>query len=257
MTEFFNKSVLITGAASGIGRAAAFAFARQGARVALLDRDDGELAALIDELEGSAKELLKLHADIADPSGVLTAFDVLRSKFGKLDVAVNSAGIRQPGALTAHIDEDIWDRILQINLTGTWRCMKEQLKLMTPNATGTIVNVASYAGANAIPLQSAYVASKHAVLGLTKNSAAEYAPNGIRINAVCPGPVETNMIEHRFAGLTCEERQAQLEALGSVIPMRRVASATEISNAILFLSSAQSSFVTGECLFVDGGWNAL
>lgn len=161
------------------------------------------------------------------------------------------------GGLTADISFEEWNLIPQVNVTGTWLCMREELKHMLSRGSGTIVNTASFAGLHTIATQTAYVASKHAVIGLTKNAAIEYAAHGIRINAVAPGGIATPMLERNLGGLDGAQRAAALEAISNYHPMKRLGEAVEIADAMLFLCSDQASFITGACLSVDGGWAAI
>jgi NAD(P)-dependent dehydrogenase (short-subunit alcohol dehydrogenase family) len=255
--RFEGKSVFITGAAGGIGRACALAFARDGAVVTAVDREQAavdETLALIQKAGGKG---LALCCDVTNEQGVAAAFDKAVRSFGQVDFGINNAGISQSTALTADISLEEWNRILSVNVTGVWLCMRAQLKHMTARGSGAIVNTASFAGLHTLAAQTAYVASKHAVVGLTKNAAIEYAPNGIRINAVAPGGIATPMMERSLAGYDSSQRAAVLEAITNFHPMKRVGVAGEIADAMLFLCSDQAAFITGACMSVDGGWAAI
>ena len=250
---FGGRTALVTGAGSGIGRAISLAFAREGASVLAVDISSAgaaETGRLIAEDGGTAHALA---ADIADAESVQSLFVEAFSIVGTLDFAVNNAGVSQHAAATADIDIVEWNRVIGINLTGTWLCMREELRHMTKRKAGAIVNIASIAALRTLPDLSAYVASKHGVAGLTRNAALEYAAEGIRINAVCPGSVPTAMFESHVGKLSPEAREEALAAAGSRHPMGRVGSAQEIADMVLFLCSSRSSFVTGQCIAVDGG----
>jgi NAD(P)-dependent dehydrogenase (short-subunit alcohol dehydrogenase family) len=254
--DFEGKCVLVTGAGGGIGRAAALAFAGQGASTILVD-------LLTDGLEQSrammgqdAGKSITITADVSDERAVRQAFSSAIERFGGIDFAVNAAGVTHTPALTADIEMSDWDRVFRVNVTGTWLCMREELRSMVRRGGGSIVNIASFAGLRTLASLSAYVASKHAVVGLTKNAAVEYASQGIRINAIAPGGIMTPMMQGSIEGLHGAEREAALKHIAGHHPMARIGEAEEIADAALFLCSRQASFVAGACLSVDGGWAA-
>lgn len=250
--SFAGKVVLVTGAAAGIGRATALAFGRAGACVVVADSsvDGGHAtAAMIVEAGGKA---LYVNANVTRASEVEALVDKAVSRYGRIDCAVNNAAVEeeQPDMLDA--DEAQFERIMGVNVKGVWLCMKAELRQMLQQGGGVIVNMASVAGLVALPTRALYTASKHAVVGLTKSAAVEYARSGIRVNSLCPGAVRTPM----FARML--ERDPQLEEkLKDTYPMGRLAEPAEVANAVMWLCSEQSSFVTGHQLAIDGGLTAL
>ncbi len=244
-----GKIALVTGAAGGIGRASAVALAREGARVMVVDIIDcAETLSLIIAAGGEARSL---QVNVADEQAVETMVAATVASFGRLDIAFNNAGVAGVFTKTADYPSDDWARVIAINLTGVWHCMKYELQQMLKQGGGSIVNTASVAGLVGMGHAAAYSAAKHGVIGLTKNAAMEYARNNIRVNAVCPGGVRTNMTEaadHALPGFL--DRLAKLE------PMGRVAEPEEIASAVVWLSSDGASFMTGHALPVDGGYVA-
>ena len=252
-TSFDGKVVLVTGAAGGIGRAAAVAFGRAGACVVVADIsvDGGHAtAAMIVESGGKA---LFVQCNVTRAQDVEALVDKTVAYYGRLDCAFNNAGVEEESRPLAEADEALFDRIMNVNVKGTFLCMKYEIgQMLKQEAGGTIVNTASVAGLVGAPTQPVYAASKHAVIGMTKTAAAEYARSGIRINSVCPGVVNTPMMTRAL------EREPQREArLHRLHPMGRVAEAQEVANAALWLCSDKSSFVTGHQLAVDGGLTAI
>ncbi|OXM49687.1 SDR family NAD(P)-dependent oxidoreductase [Amycolatopsis alba] len=247
MSAFSGKRGLVTGAGSGIGRAAAIDFARQGASVAVLDRDEtaaAETAALIDESGGEARAIA---VDIADEESVRAAVERTVATYGGLDFAVNNAGMSSRGPLD-QMTLDEFERVVHVNLSGTFLCLKHELPVL--GRGGAIVNVASNGGLAAIPNAPGYVAAKHGVVGLTKVAAVDYASRGIRVNAVCPGPTRTPGFEKWAAGTDIIAMQA------AITPLGRLATAEEAAAAAVWLCSDAASFVTGIALSVDGGRRA-
>jgi NAD(P)-dependent dehydrogenase (short-subunit alcohol dehydrogenase family) len=246
-----GKVVVVTGGASGIGLAAVRAFAAEGARVTVLDRDAAALARLAADVAGVATE----RVDVAVAAEVDAAYDGVVEREGRLDVAVNNAGTNQGLGWLHETDEIHWDTVVTVNLKGVWLCMRAELRHMYAQRAGVIVNTASTVSLVGGPGVAHYTASKFGVLGLTKTAALEYAPLGIRINAVAPGTVETPMGD-RFA----VERRADPFADALVRqphPLNRtVARPEQIADAILFLAGDRSSFATGSTLVVDGGFTA-
>jgi NAD(P)-dependent dehydrogenase (short-subunit alcohol dehydrogenase family) len=249
--EFQDKVGIVTGAASGIGRATALAFAKMGSKVCVADLDEGggeKTVSFIQELGGDS---FFLRTDVSRPADVKRMVEESVKRFGGLNYAFNNAGIEGQPAKVNEVTEDAWDRMMSINLKSVWLCMKEQIPEMLKQGEGAIVNCSSVAGLIGIQSMSPYVATKHAVVGLTKTAAIEYAQTGIRINAVCPGVIQTPMID-RFTGGS-SEALAGLEASSA---MGRVGRPEEIADAVLWLCSSKSSFVVGQALPVDGGWLA-
>ena len=228
--SFSNKAVFITGAAEGIGRAIAIAFAAEGANVAVSDLSVERLDETVRLVGEYGVRALPLRCDVRKSEDVTQAIDQTVAEFGKLDVAVNNAGIEQPGTLTADTTDEDWDRILETNLRGVFVCMKHEIRAM--GSGGSIVNIGSGAAVVGIRQQAAYVAAKHGVIGLTKSAALEYAAQGIRINAVCPGIIETPMMD-RFSGGTPEGRARVI----AQEPVGRMGRPEEIASAVLWLSS--------------------
>ena len=246
-----DNVAFVTGAATGIGRAAAIAFAQSGAYVAVVDRNEVDAAITMNKIEVLGGKAIFIKCDVSKGAEVKLAVDKTLDAFGRLDFAFNNAGIEGEQGMTADTSEENWDRVMNINLKGVWLCMKHQLPVMLKQKRGSIVNCASIAGVVGFANIPAYVASKHGIIGLTKTAALEYAKSNVRINAICPGVIETPMID-RFSHGDPEQRKA----LAAAEPMGRMGQPEEIAAAALWLSSGESSFVTGHSLIVDGGWVA-
>ena len=252
MNRLAGKSILLTGAAAGIGRATALLAAREGARVAIVDvalAGAEETAALI-QAEGG--EAIALACDVRQSEQVQAAIAATVDAFGRLDGAVNNAGVSGTLAFSAEMAEEDWQHTLDVNLTGVFRCLKYELQqMMAQEGGGAIVNTASAAGLIGLPRAVAYAASKHGVIGITRTAALEYARQGIRINAVCPGFVETAMVD-----IWDEMRPGMLDGVRRFNPMRRLGQPSEVAAAIVWLLSDEASFVNGHTLSVDGGVTA-
>jgi NAD(P)-dependent dehydrogenase (short-subunit alcohol dehydrogenase family) len=246
---FENKVALVTGGSFGIGKATAIEFAKRGARVVVVDWiEDSATLNEIKELGGTATFF---KCDVSKSSDISQMIDQTIKKFGRLDFAVNNAGIEGANAPTHECTEENWDKTININLKGLWLCMKAEIPLMLKQGKGAIVNVASIAGLIGFPGLPAYVVSKHGVIGLTKTAALENAKEGIRINAVCPGVIKTQMIDRVTGKDKIVEKQYE-----DMEPVGRMGTPEEVAEAIVWLCSDASSFVTGHAMNVDGGWLA-
>jgi NAD(P)-dependent dehydrogenase (short-subunit alcohol dehydrogenase family) len=268
-----GKVALVTGAGSGIGRASALAFARQGACVIVADilADPAEeTVKMIRDMGGNA---VPVKADVSKPEEVRALLQKTIELFGRLDFAHNNAGIEGERNPTAACSEENWDRTIAVNLKGVWLCMKYEIQQMLKQGGGAIVNTASVAGLVGVYKLPAYAASKHGIVGLTKTAALEYARAEIRINAVCPGLIDTEMIERTLErgfskkrlvhkvpllGVLVDsmERRAVRSFLNRSIPIRRMGSAEEVANVVIWLCSDAASYVNGHALTVDGGYVA-
>jgi len=249
--QFSGKVALVTGAASGIGRATALAFAKAGASVLVADKEiEGgeETAALIRGTGGFAEFF---RCDVSDPAQVHEMVRSVVFHFGRLDFACNNAGIEGAPAPAADYEERAWDQVLGINLKGTWLCMREEIPEMLKRGGGAIVNISSIAGIVGFQSSAAYVASKHGVIGLTRAAALDYGRLGIRVNAVSPGVIHTAMVDRFTHG-----DSATLARFAQATPMGRAGKPEEIAAAVLWLCSEGAAFTTGHALVVDGGWTA-
>lgn len=250
-----GKVALVTGGASGIGRAAAIALAREGANVALADVDAEGGAETVRAVEAAGGAALFVSTDVSRADAVEALIAETVQRFGRLDCAVNNAGIQGELNPTDECSEENWNRLIGINLTGVWLCMKYGIARMRKQGSGAIVNVASNFGFVGSPGMPAYSASKHGVLGLTKTAALEYAQSGIRVNAVCPGPAQTPLVDN----MLIDQPEAADEIMNSItrrLPMGRIGQPEEIGEAIMWLCSDGASFATGVALPVDGGFVA-
>ena len=249
--SFAGKVALVTGAGSGIGLATAKAFGGAGASVVLADRREDAVRAAAEGLSASGGKALAIRCDVTDDTQVASMIDRTVSTFGRLDAAFNNAGVMQRRVDTAEISGDEWDRVMAINLRGVWSCMKYELPQMLRNGGGAIVNCSSIGGVIGVPGLAAYHAAKHGVIGLTKTAALEYATRKIRINAVCPGTINTPMAE----SLTGGDPKILAEFVKDE-PIGRIAEPEEVAAAVLWLCSPGASYVVGHALFVDGGYTA-
>ena len=252
MKRFENKVCLVTGAASGIGKAAALAFAKEDASVVVADVNILAAEEVAELIKNDGGKSLALKADISLLYEVKQMITKTVEVFGRLDCAINCAGIAGKHSLPVHeYPEDDWVNMIQVNLIGTYYCIKEQIKQMLENGGGNIVNVSSAAGLVAQPFNSPYAASKFGVVGLTRTAAKEYATQNIRINAVCPTAIETPMIMEGRRKLAYNPEA--LEAAKNYQAMKRMGQPEEVADVILYLCSEQSSFITGQAMPVDGG----
>jgi NAD(P)-dependent dehydrogenase (short-subunit alcohol dehydrogenase family) len=248
-TPFKNKVALVTGGAFGIGKAAAIAFARKGAKVVIADwvEDSDTLHAI----EALGAEAIFIQCDVSKTDDVKAMIDQTINKFGRLDYAFNNAGIEGINGMTHECTEENWDKTIAVNLKSIWMCMKLQIPHMQQQGKGAIVNCASIAGLVGFPGLPAYVASKHGIIGLTKTAALEYAKSGIRVNAVCPGAIKTAMIDR----ITGNKKEVE-EQFAAMEPLGRLGEPDEVAKAVIWLCSDEASFVTGHAMVVDGGWVA-
>lgn len=246
-----GKVALITGGSTGIGRASARIFAREGAQVVVADVNVEGAEETVRLIRDAGGEALCIRADVSQAADAEAMVRQAAQTYGRLDCAFNNAGIEGELQSTRDYAEATWERVMAINLKGVWLSMKAEIGHMLGHGGGAIVNTASAAGLVAVPDLSAYVASKHGVVGLTKTAALEYAKAGIRVNAVCPGGVDTPMLQRVFADNT----QAA-EAAVAAEPVGRLAQPAEIGEAVVWLCSEAASFVTGHPMAVDGGYVA-
>lgn len=249
--DFTDQVALVTGAGSGMGLATARAFAESGAAVVLADINLESVKAASAELVGAGHQAIGVECDVSDERSVSEAVRVAVDTYGRLDMAFNNAGIQIPPCDAADEPAEVFDRVNGINLRGVWACMKHELAVMRGQGSGAIVNCSSLGGLVGIPGRAAYHASKHGVLGLTSSAALEYAPRGIRVNAVCPGTIATPMVTDMI-----DKGELDRDAAIADQPIQRLGLPEEIAAAVLWLCSPGASFVVGVALPVDGGYTA-
>ena len=248
MPDFTGKVALVTGAGLGIGQASACAFAAAGARVAVVDIDRESASRTVEMVEQQGTDALLIEADVTKSADVERMIAVTVETLGGLDFAHNNVGNLGTRALIHNYPEDVFESVTRVTQASMFLCMKYELRHMAQQGSGAIVNTSSVAGLIGLPGESAYVAAKHAVIGLTKTAALEYADHGIRVNAVCPGVIRTPMTEFFLDGDPEAERAAVVRH-----PMGRLGEPREIADAVVWLCSEEASFVTGHPLVIDGG----
>jgi NAD(P)-dependent dehydrogenase (short-subunit alcohol dehydrogenase family) len=247
-----RKNALVTGGASGIGRATAIDLARKGVNVIVADvQSDGGMQT-VQMVEKLGVKSMYVDCDVSDEKEVENMIDIVGREFGFLNHAFNNAGIEGTAVSVAQLKEADWKKVMDSNLKGVWLCMKYQLRKMESEGGGSIVNVSSIAGLLGFANSSAYVASKHGVIGLTKSAALEFANKGIRINAICPGVIRTPMVDRYL-----KDHPSEASTLKSKIPMGRFGTPEEIAEVASWLMSDQSSYLTGQAIVADGGWTVL
>jgi len=255
--DFTGKVALITGAGNGIGRATALAFAKSGAKVVVVDRDTAGAEATAGIIRQQGGEARVVTADVTKSADVQAYVKAALDAYGAIDCFFNNAGIEGKWAHTAEYDEDIFDAVIGVNVKGVFLGLRHVLPVMLRQKRGAIVNTASVAGLVATPGMPAYVASKHAVIGLTKTAAGEVAKSGVRVNAVCPGPVDTRMIHSLEQQLNPGDPASVNRRYQAAIPSGRYTTPEEIANMVLFLCSDLASNITGGQYVVDGGRTAV
>jgi NAD(P)-dependent dehydrogenase (short-subunit alcohol dehydrogenase family) len=249
--RFTDKSVFITGAATGIGRATALAFAAEGARVAVSDLPGDDLAETARLVSETGAQVLALECDVTDEDQVRDALAATVAAFGRLDVAFNNAGVEQRRTPVDELPSEDWARIIGVDLTGTYHCLKHEVPLLRAAGGGSIVTTSSGAGVIGIAGQAGYAAAKWGVIGLSKSVALEVAAEGIRVNVVCPGMIDTPMM-----GRVSADTEGGYDGIVAAEPVGRMGRPEEIASAVLWLSSDLGAFATGTALVVDGGQTA-
>ncbi len=248
-----DRVVIVTGAASGIGRAAAIAFAREGAKLSLSDLNEAGGAETLAAVRAAGADGIFMRCDVAQEKDVEAMVGKTVEHFGRLDCAYNNAGIENDAKPVTEIPSDVFDRVIAINVRGVYLSMKAEIPAMLRSGKGAIVNTASVAGLIGTAGLLPYVASKHAVVGMTKSASAEFASAGIRVNAVCPGLIRTPMLDRLEANIGADAFAAFVAAT----PIRRVAEPEEVAAAVVWLCSDAASFVTGSAMTVDGGFTSV
>lgn len=243
--EFRGKVALVVGASRGIGAATARLFAGRGATVVAASRDEAALAGLVERIRAEGGEAQAVGVDLADARSIQRLGDTVDAQFGRLDLAFNNAGEGYAPTPLADVPAEAFERVLRVTVTGTFLALREELPRLIASGGGTIVNMSSTAGVSGYPGGGPYMAAKHAILGLTKSAALDYATRGVRVNAVAPGPIETD----RIRALPEEYKERTRQA----VPMRRIGQPEEVAETVAWLCGPESRFITGATIFVDGG----
>lgn len=247
--DFKGKVAFVTGAGMGMGLAAAQAFSKAGAAVALVDSNEAVVKKEAEALIAAGSQAIAIVCDVADEAQVKAAVELAIATLGRLDMAFNNAGIQSPAIETADASGEEFERVNGVNLRGVWNCMKYELQQMRKQGNGTIVNNSSIGGLIGLPGRAIYHAGKHGVIGLTRSSALEYATQGIRINAICPGTIETPMVMDMIA-----KDPDVMDTILAMQPIGRLGKAEEVADVVLWLSGPGSTFVIGQAIAVDGGF---
>ncbi|MFZ6046520.1 SDR family oxidoreductase [Pseudomonas sp. CR3202] len=250
--KFSGQVALVTGAGNGIGRATALAFAAEGLKVVVSDVDVAGGEGTVEQIRAAGGEACFIRCDVTRDAEVKALMDGTLAAYGRLDYAFNNAGIEIEKGKLAEGSEAEFDAIMGVNVKGVWLCMKHQIPLLLAQGGGAIVNTASVAGLGAAPKMSIYAASKHAVIGLTKSAAVEYAKKKVRVNAVCPAVIDTDMFRRAY-----EADPKKAEFVATMHPVGRIGKVEEIAAAVLYLCSDAAGFTTGHALAVDGGATAI
>jgi NAD(P)-dependent dehydrogenase (short-subunit alcohol dehydrogenase family) len=249
--DFDGKVALVTGGGTGIGRATAVAFASHGADVVIAGPDDGTAQDVVNEIKAAGGECLFVHADVTKADDASAMVEATVERFGRLDCAFNNAGMEASTTALADVTEDEWDRVTAVNIKGVFLSMKYEIPALITSGGGAIVNASSVLGMVGSSNGAVYAATKHAVAGLTRCAALDYAAAGIRVNATAPGMIDTPMIDRTAVNMGVPK-----EAFGEAHPMGRIGVPEEVAEAVLWLCGSGSSFVTGTVLALDGGWTA-
>ena len=247
LQRFSNQIVLITGGSAGIGLETAESYAKEGATVVLADIQPEQGMEKIKDCQASGLKMEMHRVDVTQATEVAQFFQAAVDQYGKIDIAINNAGIEGSFAPVTEAPQDVFEQVFDVNVKGVWFCMKNALRFMVAQGYGSIVNIASVAGLLGVPGNGAYCASKHAVIGLTKTAALEYGRIGIRVNAICPSFIKTNMVTR---SLSDPKTYAKMEAMN---PTKRFGNVEEVAKAILWLSSKEASYVNGHSMPIDGG----
>mgnify|MGYP001190705850 FL=1 len=253
MSRFADKVVVVTGASGGIGKAASLRFASEGASIVAVDMDEETLSETVELVEAAGGQAHAVTADVTVSSQVENYVNQATEIFGGIDVLFNNAGIEGHVAPLESYDEEIFDKVLQVNVKGVWLGMRHVVDALRLRGGGNIVNTASGAGLMATPTLIAYGASKHAVIGMTKTAAVELAPAGIRVNAVCPGVVNTRMIRSIEEMSIPEDPEEYTKLTNERVPLGRYAEPEEVAGLVAFLASDEAAYITGSCYLIDGG----